>query len=219
MARSGPDMNLSFHKSRCDPPACCFYFPNTTLEENLRIEAAVLDPNRMLSSTYVCVLQRDGVRVPTPVGLTPSEVRMSAGSEVRAVIRLQAAFPGFPATVQWMLVCVWGDIREHHWVHLYIFVCLMGCVGVFLFLPLVQSLPSPAGRRPVCAWPPLRDTPVSMLKWSLSLNIDGDCWLSPTHLCALVSLVSAALFPFYYKLGSRTETSAHPLTDSSLKSN
>lgn len=106
MARSGPDINLSFHKSRCDPPTCCFYFPNTTLEENLRIKAAVLDPNRMLLSTYVCVLQPDGVRVPTPVGLTPSEVRMSAGSEVRAVIRLQAAFPGFPATVQWTLVCV-----------------------------------------------------------------------------------------------------------------
>lgn len=54
-------------------------------------------------------------------------------------------------------------------------------------LPPTQALASPAGHRPVCAWPRLRDAIVSMLKWLLLVvSSNGDCWRTPTHLCALM---------------------------------
>lgn len=54
-------------------------------------------------------------------------------------------------------------------------------------LPPTQALASPAGHRPVCAWPRLRDAIVSMLKWLLLVvSSNGDWWRTPTHLCALM---------------------------------
>ncbi|MEQ2183999.1 hypothetical protein GOODEAATRI_003569 [Goodea atripinnis] len=48
----------------------------------------------------------------TPVGLTPSGVRMSTGSEVRAVIRLQAAFPGSLSALEWTFL---DSLKKNIW--------------------------------------------------------------------------------------------------------
>ena len=92
--------------------------------------------------------------------------------------------------------------------------CVCVCLS-FPLNPVVYSLPlpptrsrlSPAGHRPVCAWPRLPDAIVSMLKWLLlGLNSNGDCWLTPTHLCTLMLLVlSAAFVPSNQECGVHKE--------------
>ena len=128
-----------------------------------------------------------------PVGLTPSGARMSAWFRGQGCNQTAGRLPrllcgiGVDAGVC-LCVCVclcecvcvlYLESRLTAICCIYIFVCLSRCVGVcvcvclsFPLNPVVYSLPlpptrsrlSPAGHRPVCAWPRLPDAIVSMLK-------------------------------------------------------